>query len=111
MLWHLSEPLVDPPPRYNQETGKIICHVSGTFGKAGWALLLMDIKHPWTVSWFAYFFLESQVYPKLKQFVPSLLTTPRSITKLWARLIPRTQAIVQTLQSQGVVSKYKLLEI
>ncbi|XP_024872424.1 putative ATP-dependent RNA helicase rha-2 [Temnothorax curvispinosus] len=71
----------------------------------------MDIKHSWTVSWFAYFFLESQVYPKLKQFVPSLLTTPRSITKLWARLIPRTQATVQTLQSQGVVSKYKLLEI
>ncbi|XP_024884354.1 uncharacterized protein LOC112462681 isoform X1 [Temnothorax curvispinosus] len=43
--------------------------------------------------------------------VPSLLTTPRSITKLWAKLIPRTQVIVQTLQSQGVVFKYKLLEI
>ncbi|XP_071626278.1 probable ATP-dependent RNA helicase DHX37 isoform X1 [Temnothorax longispinosus] len=63
------------------------------------------------VKWFAYFFLEGQVYPKLKRFVPSLLTTPGSITKSWARLIPRTQAIVQTLQSQGVVSKYKLLEI
>ncbi|XP_024894118.1 uncharacterized protein LOC112468930 [Temnothorax curvispinosus] len=55
--------------------------------------------------------LEGQVYPKLKRFVPSLLTTPGSITKSWARLIPRAQAIVQTLQSQGVVSKYKLLEI
>ncbi|XP_071630118.1 putative ATP-dependent RNA helicase rha-2 isoform X2 [Temnothorax longispinosus] len=66
------------------------------------------------VKWFAYFFLKGQVYPKLKRFVPSLLTTPGSITKSWARLIPRTQAstyIVQTLQSQGVVSKYKLLEI
>ncbi|XP_024868289.1 putative ATP-dependent RNA helicase rha-2 isoform X3 [Temnothorax curvispinosus] len=63
------------------------------------------------VKWFAYFFLEGQVYPKLKRFVPSLLTTPGSITKSWAKLIPRTQAIVQTLQSQGVVSKYKLLEI
>ncbi|XP_077263645.1 uncharacterized protein LOC143898212 isoform X2 [Temnothorax americanus] len=63
------------------------------------------------VKWFAYFFLEGQVCPKLKRFVPSLLTTPGSITKSWARLIPRTQAIVQTLQSQGVVSKYKLLEI
>ncbi|XP_024875771.1 probable ATP-dependent RNA helicase DHX37 [Temnothorax curvispinosus] len=63
------------------------------------------------VKWFAYFFLEGQVYPKLKRFVPSLLTTPGSITKSWARLIPHTQAIVQTLQLQGVVSKDKLLEI
>ncbi|XP_071576089.1 probable ATP-dependent RNA helicase DHX37 isoform X2 [Temnothorax nylanderi] len=63
------------------------------------------------VKWLAYFFLEGQVCPKLKRFVPSLLTTPGSITKSWARLIPRTQAIVQTLQSQGVVSKHKLLEI
>ncbi|XP_024872377.1 probable ATP-dependent RNA helicase kurz isoform X1 [Temnothorax curvispinosus] len=114
MLCHLSEPLVDPPPRYNQGTGKIICRVSGTFGKAGWALPSMDIEHPLTVDgvkWFAYFFLEGQVCPKLERFVPSLLTTPGSITKSWARLIPRTQAIIQTLQSQGVVSKDKLVEI
>ncbi|XP_077256552.1 putative ATP-dependent RNA helicase DHX37 isoform X1 [Temnothorax americanus] len=63
------------------------------------------------VKWFAYFFLKGQVYLKLKRFVPSLLTTPGSITKSWAKLIPRTQAIIQTLQSQGVVSKYKQLEI
>ncbi|XP_012532022.1 probable ATP-dependent RNA helicase kurz [Monomorium pharaonis] len=114
MLCHLSEPLADPPPRYNQEIGKIICRVSGTFGKAGWALPLMDIEHPSTVDgvkWFAYFFLDGQVCPKLKRFVPSLLTTPGSITKSWAKLIPRTQVIVQTLQSQGVMSKDKLIEI
>ncbi|XP_077262549.1 stromal cell-derived factor 2-like protein 1 [Temnothorax americanus] len=35
--------------RYNQGTGKIICRVSGTFGKAGWALPSMDIEHLWTV--------------------------------------------------------------
>ncbi|XP_011057226.1 PREDICTED: probable ATP-dependent RNA helicase kurz [Acromyrmex echinatior] len=114
MLCRLSEPLVDPPPRYNPKTGKIICRVSGTFGKAGWALPSMDIEHPLTVDgvkWFAYFFLEGQICPKLKRFVPSLLTTPGSITKSWAKLIPRTQVIVQTLQSQGVLSKDKLIEI
>ncbi|KYQ50329.1 putative ATP-dependent RNA helicase kurz [Trachymyrmex zeteki] len=114
MLCRLSEPLVDPPPRYEPKTGKIICRVSGTFGKAGWTLPPMDIEHPLTVDgvkWFAYFFLEGQVCPKLKRFVPSLLTTPGSITKSWAKLIPRTQAIVQTLQSQGVMSKDKLIEI
>ncbi|KYN01320.1 PREDICTED: probable ATP-dependent RNA helicase kurz [Cyphomyrmex costatus] len=114
MLCRISEPLVDPPPRYNPETGKIICRVSGTFGKAGWVLPLMDIEHPLTVDgvkWFAYFFLEGQVFSKLKRFVPSLLTTPGSITKSWAKLIPRTQVIVQTLQSQGIMSKDKLIEI
>ncbi|KAL6256172.1 hypothetical protein P5V15_012288 [Pogonomyrmex californicus] len=114
LLCHLSEPLTDPPPRYDQGTGNIICRVSGTFGTAGWALPPMDIEHPLTVNgikWFAYFFLEGQVCLKLKQFVPSLLTTPGSITKSWAKLIPRTQAIVQTLQSQGVMSKDKLIEV
>ncbi|KAL0100806.1 hypothetical protein PUN28_019294 [Cardiocondyla obscurior] len=113
-LCHLSEPLIDPPPRYNQGTGKIICRVSGTFGKVGWTLPSMDIEHPLSVDgikWFAYFFLEGQVCPKLKRFVPSLLTTPGSITKSWAKLIPRIQAIVQTLQSQGVMSKEKLMEM
>ncbi|XP_011697160.1 PREDICTED: probable ATP-dependent RNA helicase kurz [Wasmannia auropunctata] len=113
-LCRLSEPLADPPPRYNQGTGKLICRVSGTFGKAGWPLPPMDIEHPLTVDgvkWFAYFFLEGQVCPKLKRFVPSLLTTPGSITKSWAKLIPRTQAIVQTLQSQGVMSKDRLIDI
>jgi len=74
--------------RYNQGTGKIICRVSGTFGRAGWTLPPMDIEHPLTmegVKWFAYFFLDGQVCPKLKRFVPSLLTTPGSITKSWAK--------------------------
>nr|XP_012232791.1 PREDICTED: probable ATP-dependent RNA helicase kurz [Linepithema humile] len=112
-LCHLSEPLADPPPRYNSETGKIICRVSGTFGRAGWELPPINIEHPLTVDGvrlFAYFFLEGQVCPKLKRFVPSLLTTPGSITKSWAKLIPRTQAMTQMLLSHGIMSKDKLLD-
>ncbi|XP_029679744.1 probable ATP-dependent RNA helicase kurz [Formica exsecta] len=113
-LCNLSEPLIDPPPRYDRETGKIICRVCGTFGSAGWKLPPMDIEHPLTVDgikWFAFFFLEGQICPKLKRFVPSLLTTPGSITKSWAKLIPRTQAIVQALLSHEIMSKDKLLQI
>ncbi|KAH0955035.1 hypothetical protein HN011_004649 [Eciton burchellii] len=112
-LCNLSEPLNEPPPRYNHETGKVICRISGTFGRAGWQLPLMDIEHPLTVNgvkWFACFFLEGQVCPKLKRFVPSLLSTPGSITKSWAKLIPRTQMITQILMSKGIMSKDKLLE-
>lgn len=31
-LCNLSPPLVDPPPRYDETTEKIFCHVTGTFG-------------------------------------------------------------------------------
>jgi len=31
-LCNLSPPLVDPPPRYDEVTEKIFCHVTGTFG-------------------------------------------------------------------------------
>ncbi|XP_077277475.1 putative ATP-dependent RNA helicase DHX37 [Temnothorax americanus] len=101
MLCHLSEPLVDPPPRYNQGTGedhlpRVWYIWKGRIGTTidGYRASVDGVK------WFAYLFLEGQqVYPKLKRFVPSLLTTPGSITKSWARLILRTQAIVQMLQS------------
>ncbi|KAJ4445445.1 hypothetical protein ANN_07250 [Periplaneta americana] len=31
-LCNLSPPLVEPPPRYDEATGKMLCHVTGTFG-------------------------------------------------------------------------------
>lgn len=31
-LCNLSPPLVDPPPRYDDTTEKLFCHVTGTFG-------------------------------------------------------------------------------
>ncbi|XP_014479502.1 PREDICTED: probable ATP-dependent RNA helicase kurz [Dinoponera quadriceps] len=112
-LCRLSEPLTDPPPRYERKTGKVMCRVTGTFGRASWTLPPMDIEHPLTVDgvkWFVYFLLEGQVCPKLKRFVPSLLTTPISVTKLWSKLVPRIQAITQELMTHGIMTKEKLLE-
>ena len=31
-LCNLSPPLVEPPPRFDEDTGKMYCHVTGTFG-------------------------------------------------------------------------------
>ncbi|XP_043797210.1 probable ATP-dependent RNA helicase kurz isoform X2 [Apis laboriosa] len=86
-LCQLGDPLTNPPPRYDPETGKIMCSITGTFGRA-----------------------EGKVFPKLKQFVSSLLSTPQSITKAWAKLIPRTQEMTQLLLSHGIMSKVQLLE-
>ncbi|KAG7212083.1 hypothetical protein KM043_012436 [Ampulex compressa] len=113
-LCKLSEPLSDPPPKYDTKIGKVMCSVNGTFGRGGWKLPTMDLEYPMTaegVKWFACFFLDGQVCPKLKRFVSSLLSTPLSITKSWAKLIPRTQEMTQTLMSQAVMSKEKLLEV
>lgn len=113
-LCQLGEPLTDPPPRYDPETGKVMCSMAGTFGRAGWKLPVMDVEYPLSVDgvkWFACFLLEGRVCPKLKQFVPSLLSTPQSINKTWAKLIPRTQEMTQLLLSRGIMSRGQLLEI
>ena len=112
-LCRLGDPLTDPPPRYDTETGKVMCSITGTFGKAGWKLPVMDMEHPLSVEgvkWFACFLLEGKVCPKLKQFVPSLLSSPQSINKGWAKLIPRTQEMTQHLLSRGIMSRDKLFE-
>lgn len=73
---------------YNKETGKVMCCANGTFGRAALTLPLIKIEHPLNangVKWFVYFFLNGQVCPKLKKFVPSLLSTPDSVNKMWAK--------------------------
>lgn len=112
-LCQLGEPLTDPPPRYDTETGKVMCNITGTFGRAGWKLPVIETEYPLSVDgvkWFARFFLDGQVCPELKRFVPSLLSTPQSINKTWAKLIPRIQEVTQLLLSRGIMSKEKLLE-
>ncbi|XP_043263355.1 probable ATP-dependent RNA helicase kurz [Colletes gigas] len=112
-LCQLGEPLTDPPPRYDEETGKVMCSITGTVGRGGWKLPTINMEHPLTVEgvkWFACFFLEGKVCPKLKRFVPSLLSTPQSINKSWAKLIPRTQEMTRLLMSRAIMSKEKLLE-
>lgn len=74
--------------RYDQETGKVLCHRRGTFGPAAWELPMMEIEFPNNlegIKWFARFLLEGEIFPKLKKFVPSLLSTPSSLSKSWAK--------------------------
>ncbi|KAI4504513.1 hypothetical protein M0802_000063 [Mischocyttarus mexicanus] len=113
-LCTLSEPLMEPSPRYDIDSGKVLCHITGTFGRAGWQLPTMEIEHPMNiegVKLFAKFFLNGEVCSKLKKFVPSLLSTPGSVTKSWAKLLPRTEAITKALLLEGIMSKCKLIDV
>ncbi|XP_048505748.1 probable ATP-dependent RNA helicase kurz isoform X2 [Athalia rosae] len=113
-LCHLSEPLSDPLPRYDQKSGKVMCHVTGTFGRGGWELPIIETEYPNSlegVKWFARFFLEGEICPKLKRFTPLLLSTPSTMNKTWAKLLPRTEAITKVLLANQVTSKEKLEEM
>ncbi|XP_033224203.1 probable ATP-dependent RNA helicase kurz [Belonocnema kinseyi] len=110
-LCNMNEPLVDPPPWYDEEAGEVMCYMTGTFGPGGWELPKMKLTYPKNVDgvrWFARFLLEGKVFPKLKRFVKSLLTTPRNISASWAKILPRIEAITKPLLSKGVMSREKL---
>ncbi|KAG4070654.1 hypothetical protein HA402_013574 [Bradysia odoriphaga] len=61
----------DPPPRYNQQDGKIYCFVEATFGRSGWELPLSEIEMPHTelyYRYFAMFLLNGDIFPKISEY-------------------------------------------
>ncbi|XP_068902133.1 probable ATP-dependent RNA helicase kurz isoform X2 [Tenebrio molitor] len=113
-LCNLSEPLSDPEPRYDASTGRVYCTVGGTFGTQAWSLSNVEIEHPRTINyykWFGRFLLEGVVFPKLQKYKSVLLSQPGIMVKSWAKLQPRTDAILKALLSKEVVSKVRLEEI
>lgn len=113
MLCNFSEPLSDPEPRYCSTKGRIYCHVDATFGKSGWSLPVCEIEYPnnfESYKWFAYFLLEGVVFEKLCKYKNSLLSNPNTMIKNWARLLPRTTALLNSLTSNLVNTRDKLIE-
>ncbi|KAG8224605.1 hypothetical protein J437_LFUL009178 [Ladona fulva] len=113
-LCNLSEPLEDPPPRYDADSERLMCHVSGTFGRAAWSLPVTEIDYPTGVKryrWFAVFLLEGDVFPALRTYRESLLSAPTVMIKSWAKIQSRTDILLKALVSKKADSKSKLLEI
>lgn len=107
-LCNLSEPLLDPEPRYDQDTGKVYCSVNGSFGRQCWTLPTVEIEFPKSVDlfkWFARFLLEGKVFDKLARYSDCLLSTPSTMIKSWAKLQPRTDAVLKALMSQDISNK------
>lgn len=110
-LCNLSEPLLDPEPKYNATTGKVHCTVNGTFGTQAWQLPNIEIVYPKTIDaykWFARYFLEGLVFPKLQKYASSLLSQPKIMVKSWAKLQPRTELLLKTLINTDCCSKQSL---
>lgn len=110
-LCNLSEPLLEPEPKYNPSTDCVKCTVNGTFGTQGWTLPNVEIDYPNNIDcykWFARFLLEGVVIKKLKKYAKDLLSTPGIMVKSWAKLQPRTEFILRALYNKQINSRCKL---
>ncbi|CAH0696581.1 unnamed protein product [Spodoptera exigua] len=113
-LCNLGEPLDDPPPRYDEKSGRVKCHFKGTFGKAGWELPTAEVDYPEKIDryrWFARFLLEGAVFPKLKKYTGSLLSPPSTMVKSWAKLQPRTEVLLKALIAKRAGSRDALRSV
>ncbi|CAG7828649.1 unnamed protein product [Allacma fusca] len=110
-MCRFDKPLKDPPPYFDHTDGLVKCFMKSTYGKQGWELPVAQIEYPVNAekySYFAQFLLEGEVFSLLKQWSNSLLSLPKTMTKSWAKLQPRTQSLLEQLVSAEVDSKPKL---
>ncbi|CAH0548891.1 unnamed protein product [Brassicogethes aeneus] len=113
-LCNLGEPLDEPPPRFDEPSGKLFCTVTGTFGSQGWSLPSIEVPFPHTIEgfkWFARFVLEGKVCKKLAKYGGVLLSQPSIMVKSWAKLQPRTDAVLKALIGKDAMTRQGLLEV
>ncbi|GBN29362.1 putative ATP-dependent RNA helicase kurz, partial [Araneus ventricosus] len=83
-LCDLNAPREDPPPLYDSSKDKMFCYMDGTFGPLDWELPLVHLEMPKGIhryTWFAYFFLDGQICPAIKNYRKDLLALPSVILK------------------------------
>ncbi|XP_070402298.1 probable ATP-dependent RNA helicase DHX37 isoform X2 [Nothobranchius furzeri] len=111
---HFGPPLETPAPWFCSSTGTIRCHRSSTFFRVGWQLPAVEMEYPEGLErfrLFARFLLEGQVCPKLKKHTSHLLSNPSIMMRTWAKLQPRTEAILGPLVSMKVDCRDALLSV
>ncbi|XP_067933268.1 probable ATP-dependent RNA helicase DHX37 [Watersipora subatra] len=106
-----SEPLESPEPRFDGSSGIVVCHLSSTFGPHSWMLPKVEMPYPNKIEkyrWFAKAILEGLVMKKMKPLVAKYLASPSIMLKSWARLQPRTEAILQALYGKKICTRDSL---
>uniref|UniRef100_A0A3Q3KK99 Activating signal cointegrator 1 complex subunit 3 n=1 Tax=Monopterus albus TaxID=43700 RepID=A0A3Q3KK99_MONAL len=111
---HFGSPLESPSPWFCSSTGTVRCHRSSTFFRVGWQLPAVEMEYPASLErykLFARFLLEGQVCPKLKKNSGHLLSNPSIMLKTWAKLQPRTEAVLGALVSKRIDCRDDLLTV
>ncbi|XP_076859580.1 putative ATP-dependent RNA helicase DHX37 [Brachyhypopomus gauderio] len=105
---HYSGPEQNPAPWFCPLSGRVKCRQQSTFFRVAWKLPAIEMDHPEGLErykLFAKFLLEGQVCPRLQQHSACLLSSPSTMLKTWAKLQPRTEALLGALVSEKVDNK------
>ncbi|XP_070571551.1 probable ATP-dependent RNA helicase DHX37 [Ptychodera flava] len=108
-----SKPLDEPSPSYHSNSGTVRCYMTSTFGRNAWTIPAVELEYPTSLEkykWFATFLLDGKVIATLGEYVPYLLSSPRTMVKSWAKLQPRTEVFLNALIRERVDSKKQLLQ-
>uniref|UniRef100_A0A8C2FP25 Activating signal cointegrator 1 complex subunit 3 n=1 Tax=Cyprinus carpio TaxID=7962 RepID=A0A8C2FP25_CYPCA len=108
---HFSAPEESPAPWFCPLSGRVKCHQQSTFYRVSWKLPAIEMDYPEGLEHyklFAKFFLEGQVFPKIQQYSRCLLSSPSTMLKTWAKLQPRTEALLTALVSENVNNRTSL---
>ncbi|KAK2177101.1 hypothetical protein NP493_617g00010 [Ridgeia piscesae] len=108
-----SKPLDKPPPRFS-DTGRVVCHMTSTFGGHFWELPAVELEYPAGLDrykWFAKCLLDGAVFTGLLEFVPVLLSAPVTMVKPWANLQPRTVSLLKALVAREVDNRQSLTQV
>ncbi|TRY60549.1 hypothetical protein DNTS_026966 [Danionella cerebrum] len=108
---HFSAPEENPAPWFCPLIGRVRCHQQSTFYRVGWKLPSIEMDYPESLErykLFAKFFLDGQVCPRIQQFSTCLLSSASTMLKTWAKLQPRTEALLAKLVSEKVDNRASL---
>uniref|UniRef100_A0A8C1NHA2 Activating signal cointegrator 1 complex subunit 3 n=1 Tax=Cyprinus carpio TaxID=7962 RepID=A0A8C1NHA2_CYPCA len=106
---HFSAPEESPAPWFCPLSGRVKCHQQSTFYRVSWKLPAIEMDYPEGLEHyklFAKFFLEGQV--TFMSYSRCLLSSPSTMLKTWAKLQPRTEALLTALVSENVNNRTSL---
>ncbi|CAJ0567928.1 unnamed protein product, partial [Mesorhabditis spiculigera] len=118
-LYKLAENYCTPsaPPAdnkgvsYNPKKDALTCSVSVAFGPCAWDLGTTERPLPHNINTYRLFaqcLLAGQVIPALAEWTPKLLAPPTTMTREWAKLQPRTEAVLNALIRKETLSRAAL---
>ncbi|XP_001355233.3 probable ATP-dependent RNA helicase kurz [Drosophila pseudoobscura] len=113
LLCNMRDVRDDPPPRFEASSGKLLCFVEATFGKAGWPLPLCEIAMPLSEKaccYFGMFLLAGDICPRLAAFKRKLRVTPATLIKSWSNLNDKVLRFKRALISKEIHTRQALHE-
>lgn len=112
-LCNLSNPLEEPPPRFDHKSGKVKCHCASTFGPYNWKISPVEVEYPDgsdKYRHFAYHLLNGDIIKSLSQHCGHLLMQPKMFVKPWAYIKPQVDKVVKCLANNEISTRQALID-